>query len=76
MALGTFNLHASLLPQYRGAPINWVLINGERITGVTTFLINEEIDTGKILFQESYIEDYDNAALCTTNLWRWVPHWW
>jgi methionyl-tRNA formyltransferase len=63
-ALGTFNLHASLLPQYRGAaPINWVLINGERITGVTTFLINEEIDTGKILFQESYlIEDYDNAG--------------
>jgi len=63
-ALGTFNLHASLLPQYRGAaPINWVLINGERITGVTTFLINEEIDTGKILFQEScLIEEYDNAG--------------
>ncbi len=63
-ALGTFNLHASLLPQYRGAaPINWVLINGERITGVTTFLINEKIDTGKILFQESYtIEEYDNAG--------------
>jgi|LSQX01.2.fsa_nt_gb lipopolysaccharide export system permease protein len=63
-ALGTFNLHASLLPQYRGAaPINWVLINGERITGVTTFLLNEEIDTGKILFQEScLIEEYDNAG--------------
>jgi lipopolysaccharide export system permease protein len=63
-ALGTFNLHASLLPQYRGAaPINWALINGERITGVTTFMIDEEIDTGKILFQESYlIEDYDNAG--------------
>ena len=63
-SLGTFNLHASLLPQYRGAaPINWALINGERITGVTTFFINEEIDTGKILFQESYsIEEYDNAG--------------
>ncbi len=63
-AHGTFNLHASLLPQYRGAaPINWALINGERITGVTTFLIDEEIDTGKILFQESCpIEDYDNAG--------------
>lgn len=51
--LGTFNLHASLLPQYRGAaPINWALINGESETGVTTFLIEKEIDTGKILFAE------------------------
>lgn len=48
--LGTFNLHASLLPQYRGAaPINWAIINGETITGLTTFLIDKEIDTGKIL---------------------------
>jgi methionyl-tRNA formyltransferase len=51
---GTFNLHASLLPQYRGAaPINHVLINGERETGVTTFLIDEKIDTGNILLQQS-----------------------
>ena len=50
--LGTFNLHASLLPQYRGAaPINWAIINGETETGVTTFLLNEKIDEGKILLQ-------------------------
>ena len=52
-ASGTFNLHASLLPQYRGAaPINWAIINGEKKTGVTTFFINENIDTGNILFSE------------------------
>ena len=51
--LGTFNLHASLLPQYRGAaPINHVIINGETRTGVTTFLIDDQIDTGNILLQE------------------------
>ncbi len=51
--LGTFNLHASLLPRYRGAaPINWAVINGEKETGVTTFLIEKEIDTGKIIFQD------------------------
>ncbi len=51
--LGTFNLHASLLPDYRGAaPINWAIINGETKTGVTTFFINENIDTGAILLQE------------------------
>lgn len=51
--LGTFNLHASLLPQYRGAaPINWAVINGEKETGLTTFLLNNEIDTGKIIFKE------------------------
>ncbi len=50
---GTLNLHASLLPQYRGAaPINWVLINGEKETGVTTFFLKHEIDTGDILFTE------------------------
>ena len=50
---GTINLHASLLPDYRGAaPINWVLINGEKETGVTTFLIDKEIDTGRILLRE------------------------
>jgi methionyl-tRNA formyltransferase len=52
--LGTVNLHASLLPQYRGAaPINWALINGEVRTGVTTFLISHEIDTGDLLLQEA-----------------------
>lgn len=51
--LGTFNLHASLLPQYRGAaPINWAIINGEKETGVTTFFLEKEIDTGNILFQK------------------------
>ena len=52
-ALGTFNLHASLLPDYRGAaPINWAIINGERETGVTTFFLKQEIDTGEIILQE------------------------
>lgn len=51
--MGTFNLHASLLPQYRGAaPLNWAIINGEKETGVTTFLLDHEIDTGRIIFQE------------------------
>lgn len=51
--MGTFNLHGSLLPQYRGAaPLNWAVINGETKTGVTTFLLDHEIDTGKILFRE------------------------
>ncbi|MFN8237491.1 MAG: methionyl-tRNA formyltransferase [Chitinophagales bacterium] len=61
---GTFNLHASLLPQYRGAaPINWAVINGEKETGVTTFFLQQEIDTGNIIFQEKItIEDEDNAG--------------
>ncbi len=51
--LGTFNLHASLLPDYRGAaPINWAVINGEKETGITTFFLKHEIDTGDIIFQE------------------------
>ena len=51
--MGTFNLHASLLPQYRGAaPLNWAIINGETETGVTTFLLSHEIDTGQIIFQK------------------------
>lgn len=51
--LGTFNLHGSLLPQYRGAaPLNWAVINGETKTGVTTFLLDHEIDTGKIIFKK------------------------
>jgi methionyl-tRNA formyltransferase len=55
-AIGTFNLHASLLPQYRGAaPINWAIINGEKETGVTTFFLKHEIDTGSIIFQEKEI---------------------
>ena len=54
--LGTFNLHASLLPQYRGAaPIHWAIINGERETGMTTFLIDEKIDTGAVLFQTKMV---------------------
>lgn len=62
--LGTFNLHASLLPQYRGAaPINWAVINGERKTGITTFFIEKEIDTGKIIFQEEeQIHEEDTAG--------------
>jgi len=52
-SMGTFNLHASLLPQYRGAaPINWAVINGEKETGVTTFFLQQDIDTGDILLQE------------------------
>lgn len=50
---GTFNLHASLLPQYRGAaPINWAIINGEKETGISTFFLDEKIDTGAMIFQE------------------------
>lgn len=62
-ALGTFNLHGSLLPQYRGAaPINWAIINGEKQTGVTTFFLKHEIDTGSIIFQEKEeIGDQDDA---------------
>lgn len=63
-ALGTFNLHASLLPKYRGAaPINWAIINGERETGVTTFFLKHEIDTGSIIYQEKeIIDDNDDAG--------------
>ena len=50
--LGTFNLHASLLPNYRGAaPINWAVINGEKVTGASTFFLQHEIDTGDIISQ-------------------------
>ncbi|HBH07578.1 MAG TPA: methionyl-tRNA formyltransferase [Flavobacteriales bacterium] len=61
---GTYNAHASLLPQYRGAaPINWVLINDEKHTGVTVFRLKHEIDTGDILLKESIeIESEDNAG--------------
>ena len=62
--LGTFNLHASLLPQYRGAaPINWAIINGDKQTGATTFFLTHEIDTGKIILQEKIdILPTDNAG--------------
>jgi methionyl-tRNA formyltransferase len=61
---GTFNLHASLLPQYRGAaPINWAIINGEKTTGVTTFFIDEKIDTGAVIDQKAIsIEESDTAG--------------
>ncbi len=60
---GTFNLHGSLLPQYRGAaPINWAVINGEKSTGVTTFFLRHEIDTGNIIFKEEVeIREEDTA---------------
>lgn len=62
--MGTFNLHASLLPQYRGAaPINWAIINGDKETGVTTFFLKHDIDTGDIIHQEkTAILDSDNAG--------------
>lgn len=63
-SLGTFNLHASLLPNYRGAaPINWAIINGETKTGVTTFFIDDKIDTGAmILSNETPIDETENAG--------------
>ena len=61
--MGTLNLHGSLLPQYRGAaPINWAVINGEAYTGVTTFKLQHEIDTGNILLQESFPIGPDETA--------------
>lgn len=61
--LGTLNLHGSLLPQYRGAaPINWAIINGEKETGVTTFKLQHEIDTGNILLQEKIKIEEDETA--------------
>jgi methionyl-tRNA formyltransferase len=61
--LGTVNLHASLLPQYRGAaPINWAIINGEKETGLTTFKLQQEIDTGNILLQEKIIIGKNETA--------------
>ena len=68
--LGTFNLHASLLPRYRGAaPINWAIINGDTKTGVTTFFLDHEIDTGSIIMQETCpIADTDDAGNLHDNL--------
>lgn len=61
---GTFNLHASLLPQYRGAaPINWAIIRGEKETGATTFFLTHEIDTGRVILQRKIpVNDVDNAG--------------
>ncbi len=65
--LGTFNLHGSLLPQYRGAaPLNWAIINGETKTGVTTFLLDQKIDTGKILFKRE-IDIWENDTVGTVH---------
>lgn len=63
--LGTINLHASLLPNYRGAaPINWAVINGEKETGVSTFRLQHEIDTGNIIFREKItIDEKDNVGI-------------
>ena len=61
--LGTFNVHASLLPQYRGAaPINWAVINGETMTGVTTFFLDQDIDTGRIIEQRPFPIPHDADA--------------
>ncbi len=69
---GTFNVHASLLPQYRGAaPINWAIINGETETGVTTFFLDHQIDTGKIIMQRRYpIADDANVEQVYDGLMR------
>ncbi len=69
---GTFNLHASLLPNYRGAaPINWAIINGETKTGVSTFFIDEKIDTGDMIFQETIeINPEENAGSLHDKLMR------
>ena len=62
--LGTFNLHAALLPQYRGAaPLNWAIINGDRVTGATTFFLDQQIDTGRIILKEPMpIADDENVG--------------
>ena len=67
-AYGTFNVHAALLPQYRGAaPINWAVINGEMQTGVTTFFLDKEIDTGRIIMQKPFdIPDEADVEYFTT----------
>jgi methionyl-tRNA formyltransferase len=74
-SLGTFNLHASLLPLYRGAaPINWAIINGEKETGLTTFLIDDKIDTGSILYRESVkIEEGETAGSLHDKLMKMGP---
>jgi len=70
--LGTFNLHGSLLPHYRGAaPINWAIINGEQESGVTTFFLDDEIDTGKIIFRaKENIREEDTAGDLNSRLMK------
>ncbi len=70
--LGTFNLHASLLPQYRGAaPINWAIINGETETGVTTFFLTHDIDTGDVILQEKVaIQQTDTVGILYEKLMK------
>jgi methionyl-tRNA formyltransferase len=67
---GTFNVHAALLPQYRGAaPINWAVINGEKQTGVTTFFLDKDIDTGRVILQKPFdIPDTANAEFVYNGL--------
>lgn len=66
--IASFNIHASLLPKYRGAaPINWALINGDTKTGLTTFVLNDKVDTGNIIKQET-VEIFPNENL--TELWN------
>lgn len=61
--LGTFNLHASLLPDYRGAaPINWAIMNGDKVSGITTFMLDRDIDTGDVLCKESVVIADDETA--------------
>ncbi len=69
---GTFNVHAALLPQYRGAaPINWAIINGEKETGVTTFFLDKDIDTGRIIMQKSIsIDEEDNVEIVYDRLMK------
>jgi len=69
---GTFNLHSSLLPQYRGAaPINWAVINGETETGITTFFLNHEIDMGEVIQQVKVpISDTDNVGIVHDKLMK------
>ena len=69
-SLGAFNLHASLLPAYRGAaPINWAMIKGEHETGVTTFFLQQRVDTGNVILQEKMlIEPAENATDLATRL--------
>lgn len=70
---GTINLHGSLLPQYRGAaPINWAVINGEKTTGVTTFFIEKEIDTGKIIFTDTLIIGENDSAGDLHDKMMWI----
>jgi methionyl-tRNA formyltransferase len=73
---GTFNLHASLLPNYRGAaPINWAIMNGEKETGVTTFFIDDKIDTGEIILQKkTTVEDDEDAGSLHNKLMRLGSH--